>query len=130
MARQVYACSSPFLFFFKVLLKAYLFDAVVVLDDERIPFALILSVLTSEVVTAQEAALKVPFRRALSVLAGHASTVQTHRALCIRKPLQPFSKLLKAERFDYRTDPLKRAVSTSLFNSPAVIFTLPLPFGH
>lgn len=101
MARQVCVCSSPFLFFLKMLLKTYLFEAAVVLDDERVPFALILSVLTSEVVIAQEAALKGPFRRALSVFARHASTVQTHRALCIRKPLQPFSELLKAEIFDY-----------------------------
>jgi hypothetical protein len=52
VTHQVYARSSPFLFFFKIFLEAYLSNALVILDDERIPIAVIFGVLTSEVIVA------------------------------------------------------------------------------
>ena len=50
MAHQAYACSRSFFFLFEVLLEAYLFDAVVVFDDEWIPVSLVFCVFARQIV--------------------------------------------------------------------------------
>jgi hypothetical protein len=52
MAHQAYASSGSYLFFFEMLQEAYLFDAVVVFDNERIPISLVLGLFARQVVIA------------------------------------------------------------------------------
>jgi len=58
MSHQAYACFCSLLFLFEVLLEARLFDAVVVFDDEGVPFSLVFGVFACYVVVAEEAAFK------------------------------------------------------------------------
>jgi len=123
MSHQIYACFGSLLFFFEILLKAYLFDTFVILNNKWIPISMIFCVLAREIIIAKKTAFKLLFGRAFSVFARCASTIQTHRALCVRKPLQTFSELFKAERFDYRADPV---ITNSVYES----FQLPRNHLH
>jgi len=52
MTHQIYARLASFLFFFKMFLKTYLFDTVIVVDNERIPISVIFCMLTGKIVVA------------------------------------------------------------------------------
>jgi len=61
-----------------MLLKAHLFDTVIIVDYKGIPFALVLRALTSKIVVAEKAAFQLLLRGALPVFARSPSTVQAH----------------------------------------------------
>ena len=86
VTHQVNACSASFLFFFKMLLEAHFLNTSAVVNNERIPFTMILCVFARKIIVAEKAAFKPFLLGAFLVFTRCTAAVQAHGTLCVGEP--------------------------------------------